>query len=413
MKDSIESTVNGTVSLLNRYTDSLNGSKKQISKVVNMEKKLVTLKKVFKSSQAITKETFKTKFHEKKWYLTKQQYSTFLTGLYYLKYSTYEDAVNANMDNLDQFYKFYSKILSFIGHYHLYTKGLPDNDETNEEQIAQVEFMKFMNKITKSDACIIKNSPIEIANYTKPTAVVKTNVEQFKKNLSYCKQRLSETSKKKLTNPNVITSMLLYDEESNEGHANTLIISHKKKSVWRIEPNSFYYIGRIFYDYLDKALIKFFNDNPDLELKYKGLYPYALKSTPTHAGLCVLMSVIQIYFPRDISYSNVKYYIIKFFEDQFHLIYNTAFDLSKDTNNRLIDVIKYLHKVYRIHDFEINNEEATSIKKILKRTEPLESIKEIVGKHYKGDVILDEQNAKGYTEPVTERKTKKTSFDFI
>ena len=82
MKDSLESTVNGTVSLLNRYTDSLNGSKKQISKVVNMEKKLVTLKKVFKSSQAITKETFKTKFHEKKWYLTKQQYSTFLTGLY-------------------------------------------------------------------------------------------------------------------------------------------------------------------------------------------------------------------------------------------------------------------------------------------------------------------------------------------
>jgi hypothetical protein len=63
-------------------------------------------------------------------------------------------------------------------------------------------------------------------------------------------------------------------------------------------------------------------------------------------------------------------------------------------------------------NFEINGE-VTSIKKIRKLTEPLETIKEIVGKHYKGDVILDQQNAKGYTEAVTDRKTKKTSFDFI
>jgi hypothetical protein len=121
------------------------------------------------------------------------------------------------------------------------------------------------------------------------------------------------------------------------------------------------------------------------------------------------MSALQIYFPRDISYSNVKYYIIKFFEWEYKHIFGSSFDVTKDTNKNLIELMNYMRRRFKIHDFQINKQDYTVTQMRKEKFE--QPITEIIAKHHKGDIVLNQENTKDYID--IRNKTKKTSFDFM
>lgn len=206
--------------------------------------------------------------------------------------------------------------------------------------------------------------------------------------------------------------MLLFDEEEEDGHANTLIISYKKKCVWRVEPNIYYHFTPFFYDNLDRALVKYFNkDNPNIGLVYKGLYPYTLKSTPDHVGLCVMISALQLYIPRNMTHFNVKYYILKFFEWEYKNIFHKEWNIHTDLTKNLIKLSEFIHKQYKIDTFEINGNNFNY--KQLKQIPLNMDIKKIIAKRetMQRSVILEKQNATKYLKEF--KQTDKNVFDYI
>jgi hypothetical protein len=355
-------------------------------------------KKNKKKPEVKNKDFFKS-FSKEEWYITKNNYKMFLTGLYYLGYEKYSDRIKGQKEGTDQFLEFYMNLIYFIGYYYILTLSKKINLEDDHPlQIAQIQFIKFLDK---GSTCIIKNtkSIINVNNYSKKNAEVTTDPKEFKKSLLKC-------ALKKSFNSNTITSMLLFDEgDDDSGHMNTLIISYEKASVWRVEPNIYQFWNPVFNDNLDIALKKYFNNNPELHLTYKGLYPYTLKSTPNHVGLCVMISALQLYLPKKMTDFNVKYYIIKFLEWEYNKIYNEKFDVFKNTNNSLINLIKFTHKFYKINDFEINGKNYTIndielIKKEYSKNGP--TINKIVCKRdtLKNSIIYEKQNPK-YLEEYT------------
>jgi len=269
--------------------------------------------------------------------------------LYYLGYEKYSDRMKGMEPGTDQFFEFYFKLLEFIGNYYLLTQSKKINKEDNPQHIAQVQFIKFLDR---NNSCLIKQSKniIYINNYTKSTAIVETDPNDFKKSLLKCS----------IKSGNIISTMLLYDDDPTENddsaHANTLIINYKKGCIWRVEPNVYYnFWNPVFYDHVDRVLVRYFNDNPDLHLSYKGLYPYTLKSTPNHVGLCIMICVLQLYLPQNMTDFNVKYYILKFFEWEYKNIFHEKFNLQTNVHIHLYKLISFVHKKYHINKFEINH----------------------------------------------------------
>jgi len=366
-------------------------------------------KKNKKKPEVKNKDFFRS-FSKEEWYITKNNYKMFLTGLYYLGYEKYSDRIKGQKEGTDQFLEFYMNLIYFIGYYYILTLSKKINLEDDHPlQVAQIQFIKFLDK---GSTCIIKNtkSIINVNNYSKKNAEVTTDPKEFKKSLLKC-------ALKKSFNSNTITSMLLFDEgDDDSGHMNTLIISYEKASVWRVEPNIYQFWNPVFNDNLDIALKKYFDNNPELHLTYKGLYPYTLKSTPNHVGLCVMISALQLYLPRKMTDFNVKYYIIKFLEWEYNKIYNEKFDVFKNTNNSLINLIKFTHKFYKINDFEINGKnyninDIELIKKEYSKNGP--TIDKIVCKRdtLKNSIIYEKQNPK-YLEEYT-NSNNQTVFQLI
>jgi len=366
-------------------------------------------KKNKKKPEVKNKDFFRS-FSKEEWYITKNNYKMFLTGLYYLGYEKYSDRIKGQKEGTDQFLEFYMNLIYFIGYYYILTLSKKINLEDDHPlQVAQIQFIKFLDK---GSTCIIKNtkSIINVNNYSKKNAEVTTDPKEFKKSLLKC-------ALKKSFNSNTITSMLLFDEgDDDSGHMNTLIISYEKASVWRVEPNIYQFWNPVFNDNLDIALKKYFDNNPELHLTYKGLYPYTLKSTPNHVGLCVMISALQLYLPRKMTDFNVKYYIIKFLEWEYNKIYNEKFDVFKNTNNSLINLIKFTHKFYKINDFEINGKnyninDIELIKKEYSKNGP--TINKIVCKRdtLKNSIIYEKQNPK-YLEEYT-NSNNQTVFQLI
>jgi len=366
-------------------------------------------KKNKKKPEVKNKDFFKS-FSKEEWYITKNNYKMFLTGLYYLGYEKYSDRIKGQKEGTDQFLEFYMNLIYFIGYYYILTLSKKINLEDDHPlQVAQIQFIKFLDK---GSTCIIKNtkSIINVNNYSKKNAEVTTDPKEFKKSLLKC-------ALKKSFNSNTITSMLLFDEgDDDSGHMNTLIISYEKASVWRVEPNIYQFWNPVFNDNLDIALKKYFDNNPELHLTYKGLYPYTLKSTPNHVGLCVMISALQLYLPKKMTDFNVKYYIIKFLEWEYNKIYNEKFDVFKNTNNSLINLIKFTHKFYKINDFEINGKnyninDIELIKKEYSKNGP--TINKIVCKRdtLKNSIIYEKQNPK-YLEEYT-NSNNQTVFQLI
>jgi hypothetical protein len=60
-----------------------------------------------KKKPTISPKRFNNIYSNRKWYLTKEKYSTFLTGLYYLGYEKYSDRVKGMEPGTDQFVEFY------------------------------------------------------------------------------------------------------------------------------------------------------------------------------------------------------------------------------------------------------------------------------------------------------------------
>jgi hypothetical protein len=366
-------------------------------------------KKNKKKPEVKNKDFFRS-FSKEEWYITKNNYKMFLTGLYYLGYEKYSDRIKGQKEGTDQFLEFYMNLVYFIGYYYILTSSKKINLEDDHPlQVAQIQFIKFLDK---GSTCIIKNtkSIINVNNYSKTNAEVTTDPKEFKKSLLKC-------AFKKSFNSNTITSMLLFDEgDDDSGHMNTLIISYEKASVWRVEPNIYQFWNPVFYDNLDIALKKYFDNNPELHLTYKGLYPYTLKSTPNHVGLCVMISALQLYLPRKMTDFNVKYYIIKFLEWEYNKIYNEKFNIFKNTNNSLINLIKFTHKFYKINDFEINGKnyninDIELIKKEYSKNGP--TINKIICKRdtLKNSIIYEKQNPK-YLEEYT-NSNNQTVFQLI
>ena len=63
----------------------------------------------------------------------------------------------------------------------------------------------------------------------------------------------------------------------------------------------------------------------------------------------------------------------------------------------------------RIPDFEINKQDYTVTQMRKEKFE--QPITEIIAKHHKGDIVLNQENAKEYTD--IRNKTKKTSFEYL
>jgi hypothetical protein len=372
------------------------------------KEKVEELKKfVYKSNKRVTTispKKFHNTFTKSRWYLTKDKYRMFLTGLYYTGYEKLSDRLKGQKQGTDQFLEFYDKLVFFIGKYYKYTQSKKLNSYDNDMQIAQVQFIKFLDN---GKVCVIKNnkSYINVLNYSKPDARVITKPKNFKYAFLKC------ATKKH----NIVSSMLLFDENEDEGHANTLIISYKTGSIWRVEPNIYYYWNPFFYDNLDKALVKYFNvDNKDINLTYKGLYPYTLKSTPDHVGLCVMISALQLYLPRNMTDFNVKYYLLKFFEWEYKKIFHETFTIN---NESLIDLTKFIHKKYGLNDFEINGKDYKF--KGLTNDQGLTNnqglITKIVAKrkNTKENIILEKPNPKYNIEYNQKNLPKQNVFDYI
>ena len=373
-------------------------------------KQLLKQIKEFKIKNKITKLTNKitrilpSRFHKvynsKRWYITEEEYSTFLTGLYYLGYEKYSERAKGQEKGTDQFLEFYDKLVFFIGNYYKYTQSKKLHYDDNEMQIAQVQFIKFLDQ---GKSCVIKGSKsyIYVLNYTKDTAKVVTKAKNFKHAFLKCATK----------NKNIISSMLLFNEGEDEGHANTLIISYEKGCVWRVEPNIYYYWTPFFYDNLDRALATYFNENKDIGLEYKGLYPYTLKSTPDHVGLCVMISALQLYLPQNMTHFNVKYYLLKFFEWEYHNIFHKKFDLFKGSNQNLMNLIKFIRNKYKRTHFQINGKDY--LYKQVKNIEFEIKIDKIVvkGETAKKSIILDSKNTTKYLVDIP--KNEKNVFEFI
>jgi hypothetical protein len=129
-----------------------------------------------------------------------------------------------------------------------------------------------------------------------------------------------------------------------------------------------------------------------------------------------MISALQLYLPRKMTDFNVKYYIIKFLEWEYNKIYNEKFDVFKNTNNSLINLIKFTHKFYKINDFEINGKnyninDIELIKKEYSKNGP--TINKIVCKRdtLKNSIIYEKQNPK-YLEEYT-NSNNQTVFQLI
>ncbi len=424
MSNSILSTLySGLNYAINLFYKS--GKKERLKKLLQ-EIKTFTIKQVkAKVISRIAPQRFHKEYKTKRWYLTEENYAMFLTGLYYLGYEKYADREKGQEKGTDQFLEFYDKLVFFIGNYYKYTQSKKLHHEDNEMQIAQVQFIKFLDQ---GKSCVIKNtkSYIHVLNYTKPEAKVTTNPKNFKQAFFKCAKKIENGSNLKngilknpntnlgFSNPNIISSMLLFNEEEEEGHANTLIISYKTGSVWRVEPNVYYYWTPFFYDNLDRALYTYFNKNKEIGLEYKGLYPYTLKSTPDHVGLCVMISVLQLYLPQNMTHFNVKYYLLKFFEWEYYSIFHKKFDIHNNCNQRLIGLSQFIHKKYKMNYFEINKKQF--VYKQLRHLD-FDDINQIVIKKDKSDklnkaVVLDKENATKYLKDVP-KKSELTAFSYI
>ena len=382
----------------NKKNNSIN-SVKLLEEIKNFVKKPIK-KKISRISPIL----FHKLYSSKRWYLTEEKYQSFLTGLYYLGYEKQSDRLKGLEKETAQFLDFYDKLIFFIGNYYKYTQSKKVNEkEDNEMQIAQVQFIKFLDN---GKTCVIKNSKsyIYVTNYSKSDAKVQTDPEDFKYSLLKCATKTH----------NIVSSMLLFDEDEEDGHANTLIISYKNGCIWRVEPNIYYYFSPLFYDNLDRALVRYFNvDNTNIGLVYKGLYPYTLKSTPDHVGLCVMISALQLYIPRNMTHFNVKYYLLKFFEWEYHNIFHKKFDIFHNLNKNLIGrLCTFIHKQYKINNFEVNGKLYDY--KQLKYINLNIDIKKIVAKREtnKRSIFLEKQNAIKYIKKEY-TQSNQTVFDYI
>ena len=320
---SIYSSLNYALNLFYKKKESGN-----VNKLLHEIKNFIY--KPTKNVTSIKPSKFHKLYFKKRWYLKQEQYEMFLTGLYYIGYEKRADRIKGIIQGTDQFLEFYDKLVFFIGNYYKYTQSKRIHSQDNEMQITQVQFIKFLDR---GKSCIIKNnkSYIYVLNYSKSNAKVVTNPKDFKHAFLKCATK----------SHNIISSMLLFDEDEEDGHANTLIIDYKNGCIWRVEPNIYYHFGPFFYDNLDRALLNYFNvENKDIGLIYKGLYPYTLKSTPDHVGLCVMISALQLYIPTNMTNFNVKYYLLKFFEWEYNNIFHKQFDVFENLNKNLINLTK-------------------------------------------------------------------------
>jgi len=102
--------------------------------------------------------------------------------------------------------------------------------------------------------------------------------------------------------------------------------------------------------YANKALHDYFKEKPlvinGITYEFDGFYPYALKSCPNHGGLCEFVSTLQTQIPKNITFKNIKYYVIKYLEWEYFQIFKEKFDINLNTNEKLTDLISYIKKHY-------------------------------------------------------------------
>ena len=275
--------------------------------------------------------------------------------------------------------------------------------------------------------CILNKfeNEINIENYTESNASVSTDPKIFKEALEKCK-----TKKKDETNIYGLLSLNGGQGNSDQNHANSLIISTKEKKIWRVEPN-------FSVDWLSESIVKQFNTDglklgiyKNIDYKdiinqklyewvkklnigytFDGYYRENLKSCPNHGGLCSVLSALQLYLPKQITPENIKYYLIKFFEYKFKELYKQQFFENLDIYTLLISIVReYIVEInkltneipeVKINDTIIDIKELDDINKI-KSLIGNEDMKKIIIKIGKYDVISLERPDGRYLTPISD-----------
>jgi hypothetical protein len=153
-------------------------------------------------------------------------------------------------------------------------------------------------------------------------------------------------------------------------HANTFIISIEQSKIWRLEPNFLIeknnelllkqfkldnlkfgiYHSINFIDYTNKAMYDFFNKNKVLvnnkPLTFEGFYSSGLNENIYHGGLCVFISVLQVFLNRNITVLDTKKYLINFFQWMFYKIFRKKYTILDNQEQKVTSLIKFINDSY-------------------------------------------------------------------
>ena len=282
------------------------------------------------------------------------EYYNSLTALYYTDYNNEKDR--------EQFTVFYFNIMDIIADYYKNVIKMFDQNMDDNIIIARL-IKKFLNS-TRKEYCIVYRNKIDVDDYMHKNSKVRIeDLEKFQNEINNCLD----------SNRKLVSGIIHLEDKAVKDdplHANTFIISIEQSKIWRLEPNFLIeknnelllkqfkldnlkfgiYHSINFVDYTNKAMYEFFNKNKVLvnnkPLKFEGFYSSGLNENVYHGGLCVFISVLQIFLNRNITVLDTKKYLINFFQWMFYKIFRKKYNILDNQEQKVMSLIKFINDSY-------------------------------------------------------------------
>jgi len=161
-------------------------------------------------------------------------------------------------------------------------------------------------------------------------------------------------------------------------------IDENDKSTWKINGKNITTkelckMEKIEYnEYTNKALYNYFKQNPlkidNIIYNFDGFYPYRINTCPRHGGLCAVVSTLQTQIPHNLTATDIKYYLLKFFEYEYNEISGETFNIKENTDQKIQNLLYYIKDVLKGNSFIVNGK-AIEVNNSLKLTGDISEIK--------------------------------------
>jgi hypothetical protein len=323
------------------------------------------------------------------------EYYNSLTGLYYTDYN--------NEKYREQFTVFYFNIMDIIADY--YKNVIKMFDKNMDDNIIVARLIKKFLNTTRKEYCIVYRNKIDVYNYMHTNSLVKIeDLKNFENEINIC----LDSGRKLISGIIHLEDQLVKDDPL---HANTFIISLEQSKIWRLEPNFLIeknneqllkqfkldnlklgsYPDIKFVDYTNKAMYDFFNKNKILvnnqPLKFEGFYSSGLNENVYHGGLCVFISVLQVFLNRNITVLDTRKYLINFFEWMFYKIFRKKYNILDNHQQKVMLLIKFVKDFYSTKKtmYKTDNQ---NYKKIVSLNFKKLSIKNLKIEDYKNKLVF-------------------------